>query len=423
MEIDEKSSQEDVIRAVWIDKVHVDESGYFSDCDEYCDDCFWFYHWNVHTTPRIDEVKRLCSTFQVYGKNGKSYTYYKPNPESIAFLAKNCQTEIESARQEIIKHIADSIAEKERLRQEVIETARLEKLEDERCKTELDVLLKNELGDKYTTISSSKVQGYAGEMLGNFYPKKKYAYPSWTAYKWKGGHGVIVSHKYSYDWDGIAIYVPSADSEKYNSEELNKLVSNPDYWLMSTIIRLKTGDNRFTDFSENSTIRARIVDNEELTTQAIENYKNTLLSTDLTENEIEDVKRWSSLRNEYTYQDNAISGVEALGFADELANARAVKQQKVNELMARCKAEAQKKKEEETRLKEEENLRLKEEAQKKLTALNPHLTIEKVQYGFATIRFDSGLKRTPKSVREAAEAICKKFGGGTTALKKHGLQT
>jgi hypothetical protein len=53
--------------------------GYFSKCDEWCDDCFWFEHW---TKDVLDLVKGISKTFVVNSKT-KAYTYYSVCEKSL----------------------------------------------------------------------------------------------------------------------------------------------------------------------------------------------------------------------------------------------------------------------------------------------------------------------------------------------------
>jgi hypothetical protein len=118
--ITEDSTQEEVIREAWIDRVHVDESGCFSTCGEFCDDCVWHDHWNVHKVPSLLEVKRLSKPFLVSSEKGKEYRYYAPTPEAIAHLIVHCPEQIEKIRNFILENqrIAQKAKEEETRRQE-----------------------------------------------------------------------------------------------------------------------------------------------------------------------------------------------------------------------------------------------------------------------------------------------------------------
>ena len=77
----EQVNFEQIIKLMWLKQVHVDEGGYFSDCPDYCDDCFWFDYFDIHATPRFNEFRHLCISFAVSSQY-KSYTYYAPTQEA-----------------------------------------------------------------------------------------------------------------------------------------------------------------------------------------------------------------------------------------------------------------------------------------------------------------------------------------------------
>lgn len=80
-------SMEEFVRSYLIKKVHVTEEGYFSSCDPYCDDCFWWDYFDHNLTPK--EILKKAPTFTVRSEKGKIYTYYCPTKELVEKLANH----------------------------------------------------------------------------------------------------------------------------------------------------------------------------------------------------------------------------------------------------------------------------------------------------------------------------------------------
>lgn len=103
-------SDEQLASILFIDKVHVTEDGYFSDCPPYCDDCF-FYDYVVN--PYYKDVKDIATTFIVKSKKGKTYTYYSPNLKVLSLLATKYKDTIDDYRNKL--KIEKQVLEKELL--------------------------------------------------------------------------------------------------------------------------------------------------------------------------------------------------------------------------------------------------------------------------------------------------------------------
>lgn len=93
--IDDKLSDEAVIRKAWILPTKVNDEGFFAEKDSL--DHTIFYAWDVHTTPDIDIIKKFSDTRQVKSQF-KTYTYYLPNTVTIGYLVAHHQLEIQEAR-------------------------------------------------------------------------------------------------------------------------------------------------------------------------------------------------------------------------------------------------------------------------------------------------------------------------------------
>jgi len=96
------SDRNKLLEHVFTDEVHVTEDGYFSECDRFCDDCFWFKYI---VKPYYNDVRDITNTFIIKGNNGKSYTYYKPNSDALKILETKYQNEVTKTIEKITNEI------------------------------------------------------------------------------------------------------------------------------------------------------------------------------------------------------------------------------------------------------------------------------------------------------------------------------
>lgn len=386
---------EGVIKKAWIGQVHVDEEGYFSDCPSFCDDCFWSSHFDVRKTPRIAEVKKLCETFQVRSHNEKAYTYFSPTPAAIEFLIKNCPAEIEQARQQLITSETARQEAEAKAKAEADAKASKETTETTRHDTELKALLEKELGAGYVSTTSGNMK--RGEKVAEFIPDKEYAYPRWTAYRWADGKGVVVFHEHNDDFWQDYLYTARDAADKEQQKQIEGSVAHPSDSLIMTIIHVQTEGKAGSDYSNcyGSGHYKAIAQDTKLSTQAIENFKNEMLRTELSDDE---KKALYSFRD-YWYNSYK-NACDYIGITQQATDARNIRKVKVEALKVE-----EKKKEEEAK---QNKLN---EMQKKVTALNPNLHIVSLGYSDSvTVKIGNG-KRTSKEEFNEAVNVCKNAGG------------
>lgn len=95
------SNEEKLLKKIFVSKVHVTEDGRFSDCEPWCDDCFW-YEYIV--SPYWKDIQNETKWFYVKGKK-KTYKYYAPTPETLAKLKKIYEDVVEGERERIREEI------------------------------------------------------------------------------------------------------------------------------------------------------------------------------------------------------------------------------------------------------------------------------------------------------------------------------
>lgn len=121
-------SMEEFVRSYLIDKIHVTEEGYFSSCDPFCDDCFWWDYFDYKLTPK--EILQKAPTFTVRSEKGKIYTYYRPTKELIKELAN--QEEIKKMKADKIENLKnnyEAIKKEKNSRIEALKNMLLDKTE------------------------------------------------------------------------------------------------------------------------------------------------------------------------------------------------------------------------------------------------------------------------------------------------------
>lgn len=99
------SNREKLLSSIFVSSVHVAEDGSFSDCDDYCDDCFWYNHI---VSPYWKDIMDIADEkFYVRGKNGKTYTYYVPTENVLRALELKYSDLISKKEQDIRKKIEE----------------------------------------------------------------------------------------------------------------------------------------------------------------------------------------------------------------------------------------------------------------------------------------------------------------------------
>ncbi|MDD5344455.1 MAG: hypothetical protein PHW12_08530 [Smithella sp.] len=88
---------EDIACEMFSDRVHVDEDGHFSECEDWCDDCIWITVWKKDVPA---DVRAAAGSYTVYGRNEKAYIYRVVDDASKALFAKNHDDLLEAARAE-----------------------------------------------------------------------------------------------------------------------------------------------------------------------------------------------------------------------------------------------------------------------------------------------------------------------------------
>lgn len=82
------------------ESIHIDEAGYFSSCEDYCDDCVWVEVW---TKSAPDDVRSAARGYAVKGKN-KTYYYKQVDEKSLeVFVMKHADILHDKRAEEIKK--------------------------------------------------------------------------------------------------------------------------------------------------------------------------------------------------------------------------------------------------------------------------------------------------------------------------------
>ena len=247
----ESISNIDVVKKSWINRVHVDESGSFSTCDEFCDDCFWFDHLDVHAIPEsaLLRAKQLSTTFTVSGRS-KVYTYYAPTDAAIQFLAS--RPEIPAVREKLERERREEATSKETARQKADDERRKKAGDEAKEKGWLDgkeYLVIPESSMKYTVIEEIvRWRLIAGS---SFTELIRFTDPPELA----GIEGVhVANHDYDTHYD---TYYAAADiAERVNDEYLAtawikkkaQLLSDPGEFDVESALRIG-GEEGFTDYT------------------------------------------------------------------------------------------------------------------------------------------------------------------------------
>jgi hypothetical protein len=80
---------EEAVRAWWIERIHVTEEGFFSECPPYCDDCLWVEVWG----PAPREVKAAAPYYSVRGRYGKVFSYRRVDEKSFQLALRHPELE------------------------------------------------------------------------------------------------------------------------------------------------------------------------------------------------------------------------------------------------------------------------------------------------------------------------------------------
>ncbi|MEM1804923.1 MAG: hypothetical protein QXI77_02920 [Nanopusillaceae archaeon] len=126
------SNEEKLLKKIFVSRVHVTEDGYFSDCDPYCDDCFWREYI---VSPYWQSVQNEAECFYVKGKK-KTYKYFIPTPEILMKLKKIYADIVEKEKQKIEKEL--EMKEKELKKAEEIILDNISKVKNQEIKFDLN---------------------------------------------------------------------------------------------------------------------------------------------------------------------------------------------------------------------------------------------------------------------------------------------
>jgi len=96
------SDKNKLLEYIFTNQVHITDEGFFSECDEFCDDCIYIRYIEK---PYYNDVKEHTESFTVKSKNGKSYTYYSPNEKVLKILETKYQNEVTKTIEKITNEI------------------------------------------------------------------------------------------------------------------------------------------------------------------------------------------------------------------------------------------------------------------------------------------------------------------------------
>jgi hypothetical protein len=93
----------ELAKIIFTDKVHIDERGYFSKCEDYCDDCFWY---DYIQKPYYEKVRGIAPTFVVKSKY-KQYIYYQSTEKVLLKLIELYSDIFNKEKENYIKRLKE----------------------------------------------------------------------------------------------------------------------------------------------------------------------------------------------------------------------------------------------------------------------------------------------------------------------------
>jgi len=271
LQMNDKKTLEEMIKILYIKRVHVDEMGYFSICPDSCDDCFFYEYFDVKSTPRIQEVKKLSNRFFVRSRK-KRYTYYAPTEKAIKYLVKNCQKQILNDYNEHLTYLKE---QEKFIRLE--KWNRAKKLYQDKKKQNHFKKIKKRI-DNYIA-ENHLVPLYSLPKLSSR-PKilfaAKHSFEEIEAFLYQKEGILGVYEKIAIDWWGTHYYAPPSVAEPLNKKHIEEQVRNPSDWLINKLLHSDTSDY----------IVKKILEQPKFYNKAIENYKKRALKKDFTSSEL-----------------------------------------------------------------------------------------------------------------------------------------
>jgi len=350
-------NDEEVVRKSWVEAVHVDEDGSFSDCPDYCDDCFWHSHWDVHTVPAaaLPKVKNLSNTFVVRSSYGKNYTYFAPTNESVQYLLDNFQTDIDEARGRLDDDAKARVkAKAEGIRK--VEEKKQKEADAEAEREKINKVIEDFISEKgLVEVNGAPTDGEStqiGFVDGGISTKRATWFPDSDTLKMNVD---------AYDDWRVYYYTTPGRAVGINQKDIDLMVEDPSGYLIETIFHHRSDGAQGCDYSDcyGSALYKDIMADKDLADRVIENMKVKLTSKELSEDEMRQAE-WGPIHSPSS--SGLKNSIELLGVEAEVQAAFEVRQKKA--VVIKTEKETERKAKREIRDAEREK-EMKEEAARK----------------------------------------------------------